>query len=111
MKPNPDSASYPNADPSAAELPDRLEVAWHDYYATAHEMPAHPAARDFLHRDLEQAVARLIPGDASVLEVGCGEGDLLAALPNARRAGLDYLPEVIERARARHPEIHFEVGD
>ena len=25
--------------------------------------------------------------------------------------GIDYLPEMIERARARHPDISFEVGD
>ena len=42
----------------------------------------------------------MIPADASVLEVGCGEGDLLAALPNARRMGIDYLPE---RSSARGP--------
>ena len=53
----------------------------------------------------------MIPADASVLEVGCGEGDLLAALPNARRQGIDYLPETIARARARHPGIGFEVED
>ena len=32
----------------------------------------------------------MIPADASVLEVGCGEGDLLAALPNRARTGVDY---------------------
>src|SRR6185312_3069151 len=52
-----------------------------------------------------------VPSDASVLEVGCGEGDLLAALPNAHRQGIDYLPEVVARAKARHPEVAFEVGD
>ena len=92
-------------------MPDALDAAWRDYYARAREMPAHTDARDFLHHDLKEAFARLIPADASVLEAGCGEGDLLAALPNARRMGIDYLPETIERARARHPDIRFEVGD
>ena len=73
---------------------------------------AHPAARDFLHaRHRRRRWPASIPADASVLEAGCGEGDLLAALPNARRAGIDYLPDAIERARARHPDISFEVGD
>ena len=36
---------------------------------------------------------------------------LLAALPNAIRHGIDYLPEVVASARARHPEIFFEVSD
>ena len=75
------------------------------------EMPAHPGARDFLYEDMKQAFSRIVPADASVLEVGCGEGDLLAALPNARRMGIDYLPDAIARARARHPDISFEVGD
>src|SRR5262249_39488613 len=60
---------------------------------------------------LKEAFGRLVPRDAAVFEAGCGEGDLLAALPNARRMGVDYLPEVVERARARHPDIGFEVAD
>jgi SAM-dependent methyltransferase len=92
-------------------LPDALDAAWRDYYARAREMPAHTNARDFLHHDLKEAFARIIPADASVLEAGCGEGDLLASLPNARRMGIDYLPDAIERARANHPDIRFEVGD
>jgi SAM-dependent methyltransferase len=77
----------------------------------AAQAPPHPAARDFLQRDLIGSLARLVPADAAVLEVGCGEGDLLAGLPNRRRMGVDYLPEVVVRARARHPDIAFEVGD
>jgi SAM-dependent methyltransferase len=94
--------------PSRAEA---LEATWREFYRRAGEAPRHAGARDFLHRDLIAALSRLVPADASVLEVGCGEGELLAALPNGRRKGSDYLPEVIERARARHPEIAFEVAD
>ncbi len=90
---------------------DALEATWREYYRHAGEAPRNPAARDFLHQDLAGALARLIPADASVLEVGSGEGDLLAALPNARRRGIDYLPETVARARARHPEIGFAVED
>jgi SAM-dependent methyltransferase len=91
---------------------DALEAAWRDYFRDAAAAPPrHPAARDFLHRDLAEALRRLIPEDASVLEAGSGEGDLLAALPNPARKGIDYLPELVERARARHPHIPFEVGD
>jgi SAM-dependent methyltransferase len=111
MKSNPKSAPGAGAEGGGAHLPDALEAAWRDYYARAREMPAHPDARDFLHRDLKETFARLIPADASVLEVGCGDGDLLAELPQSRRMGIDYLPDTIERARARHPGIPFEVGD
>ena len=95
MKSNPKSAGA-GAEASATQLPDVLDAAWRDYYARAREMPAHTNARDFLHHDLKEAFARIIPADASVLEAGCGEGDLLASLPNARRMGIDYLPDTIE---------------
>jgi SAM-dependent methyltransferase len=98
-------------DATATALPDALEAAWRDFFARAQEAPAHSGARDFLYRDLTEAFARLIPADASVFEAGCGEGDLLAALPNTRKLGADYLPDVVARARARHPDINFEVAD
>ena len=85
----------------------QLDATWREYYRRAAEPPRHPAARDFLHRDLQEALARLIPADASVLEAGARRGDLLAALPNARRHGIDYLPEMVAQARARHPGHHL----
>ena len=36
---------------------------------------------------------------------------LLAGLPNPVREGTDYLPEVVARARTRHPDLRFEVAD
>jgi SAM-dependent methyltransferase len=94
--------------PSRSEA---LEAAWREYYRHAAEQPRYPAARSAMHRDLQQALARLIPADARVLEAGCAEGDLLASLPQAVRHGVDYLPEVIAAARAKHPELSFEVED
>jgi SAM-dependent methyltransferase len=103
------SAEGEQAPLSRSEL---LAEAWRAYYRQASTQgPRHPAARDYLARDLAQTLARLVPEDASVLEVGCGEGELLAGLPNARRAGVDMLPEVVARARARHPGVSFEVGE
>jgi SAM-dependent methyltransferase len=97
------------ATPRASE---GLAQAWREYYARANlEQPRHRSARDYLLRDLEQALLRLVPPDASVLEVGCGQGDLLAALPNRVRTGVDMLPEVIETARRRYPGITFQVGE
>jgi SAM-dependent methyltransferase len=39
--------------------------------------------------------------------LGCGEGDLLAAVKPSYGVGVDFSPEVICRARARHPELSF----
>lgn len=52
---------------------------------------------------------------ASVLDVGCGLGHLLDFL-NGRGfegdyLGIDLMPEMVERARRRHPGARFEVMD
>jgi SAM-dependent methyltransferase len=52
----------------------------------------------------------LIPADASVLEVGCGSGDLLAQLKATRKAGVDLSANQIAAARLRLPEAEFYVG-
>ena len=64
-----------------------------------------------MNADLREALGRLIPSDASVLEVGCGWGDLIGALPQAKRAGVDFLPENVAEARRHYPEVKFEVAD
>lgn len=51
----------------------------------------------------------LIPAEASVLEVGCGAGELLAHLRARRRVGVDLSPRQIEAARERVPAAEFHV--
>jgi SAM-dependent methyltransferase len=53
---------------------------------------------------------------ARILEIGCGNGDVLADLVGlGARAehlhGLDLLPDLIETARRTHPAIRFDVGN
>ena len=45
----------------------------------------------------------MFPADASVLEVGCGGGDLLALLPNRDVTGVDLSSAQIDAARRRLP--------
>src|SRR5262245_52636321 len=100
-------APLPNSTRSEA-----LAKAWRDYFSRAAlDPPRRPGARNYLNEDLKAALGRLIPEDASVLEVGCGAGDLLAALPNRTRMGVDMIPDVIAEARRRHPELPFEVAE
>ena len=51
----------------------------------------------------------LIPADASVLEIGCGSGDLLSRLNAARKTGVDLSPHQIASARLRVPEADFHI--
>ncbi len=52
----------------------------------------------------------IMPG-LRVLEVGCGTGDLLAAVKPVYGVGVDLSGEMIARAKARHPQLHFIQGD
>ncbi len=51
----------------------------------------------------------------SVLDVGCGLGDLFSYLERTGRRcryhGVDIVPEMIEEAKKRHPTASFEVRD
>ncbi len=46
-----------------------------------------------------------------VLEVGCGTGDLLAALKPSYGVGVDFCPAMLQRARHEHPNLQFVEGD
>jgi SAM-dependent methyltransferase len=63
------------------------------------------------HRRLERIYRHLVPPGLRVLEVGCGEGDLLAALEPAAGVGVDLSGEMVRRAAARHPGLRFLQAD
>lgn len=65
----------------------------------------------FYHRSLEGFFSFIIPEGKRVLEVGCGNGDLLNSVHPAYGVGIDFAPEYIEIARKKYPELHFEVDD
>jgi SAM-dependent methyltransferase len=53
----------------------------------------------------------LIPGDSSILEVGCGSGELLNAVPGSRKVGIDISKVQIEVARRLVPAGEFHQAD
>ena len=52
---------------------------------------------------------QLRPSD-SVLEIGCGNGELLNELRGARKVGIDLSPEQVARGKERYPELDLRVG-
>ena len=63
------------------------------------------------YHDLVTAVHQaIVPPGASVLELGSGAGDLLAALAPSDGAGVDVSSGMVEIARSRHPELRFEIA-
>jgi len=63
------------------------------------------------HRRVEEIYRFLINPGQHVLEIGCGTGELLASLRPARGVGIDFSPEMIQRARAHHIGLEFIEAD
>jgi SAM-dependent methyltransferase len=52
-----------------------------------------------------------IAPDHRVIEIGCGEGDLLASVQPSYGLGVDFSNNMIQRARQRHPALDFICAD
>lgn len=65
----------------------------------------------YYHRRLTQIYRFLVSPGQRVIEIGCGQGDLLASIKPAVGVGVDFSREMIQRARQRHPEIRFIHAD
>ena len=57
------------------------------------------------HADDYKFMQFLVPPGKRVLELGCGRGDLLAALKPSYGVGVDFGAETIAKANARHPDL------
>lgn len=67
--------------------------------------------RRYYHRRLGEVYRLAIPPGSRVLDVGCAAGDLLASLQPSFGLGIDLSARMVERARQRHPHLHFEQGN
>ena len=65
----------------------------------------------YFYEDDRRYMRFLVPEGARVLELGCGIGDLLAALKPSLGIGVDFSPAMLEQARSRHPHLQFVLGD
>ncbi|HEV2846167.1 MAG TPA: class I SAM-dependent methyltransferase, partial [Thermoanaerobaculia bacterium] len=63
------------------------------------------------HRRLERVYRFLVPPGQRVLELGCGRGDLLAALKPSVGVGVDFSDEMVRRAAELHPDLSFLHAD
>ena len=65
----------------------------------------------FFHSEDERYLSFLIPEGSCVLDLGCGTGDLLAALKPARGVGMDFSAGMIRIARETYPDLEFIEAD
>lgn len=67
--------------------------------------------RNRTYHELVARIARFhVLPHASVLEIGCGSGNLLASLEPARGVGVDLSPRMVTLARELHPQLTFHVA-
>ncbi len=83
--------------------------AYHD--ATVAEVDRRKGRNRYYHREVQRLYAFLIPPGCSVLEVGCGAGDLLASVQPAFGVGIDFSRSAIRIARSRYPHLRFIVSE
>jgi ubiquinone/menaquinone biosynthesis C-methylase UbiE len=65
----------------------------------------------YYHKRLAEVYSFVISPGQRVLELGCAQGDLLAALKPSFGIGLDLSFEMIQRAKKKHPELSFIQAD
>lgn len=61
----------------------------------------------YYHRRLKEIYSHVIPAGSNVLELGCGNGELLAALNPQKGVGVDFSAEMIALASEQHPGLSF----
>ena len=63
------------------------------------------------YSDLEKIHKLLIPTGLRILEIGCGVGDLLAALKPSYGVGIELDVEASAFAQQRHPHLKFYLAN
>lgn len=66
---------------------------------------------EYYHRIVEKIYQGLVLPGQKVIEIGCSQGDLLAALKPSLGVGIDHSGEMIQRASRAHPELIFVQAD
>jgi len=69
------------------------------------------ARNQFYYNDHYRFMRFLVPEGARVLDLGCGVGDLLAALAPKNGVGVDMSPRMVEQARLNNPDFEIIEGD
>jgi SAM-dependent methyltransferase len=69
------------------------------------------ARNGFYYEEDERFTRFLIPPGQRVLDLGCGDGRLLATLRPRYGVGVDFSERMVDEARRRHPQLEFVVGD
>jgi SAM-dependent methyltransferase len=102
------SPAEPARDPAAERYRQERTAHWDE---VARRWEGRAGLAGAYHRRLARVYRFLVPPGLRVLELGCGTGDLLAALQPAVGLGVDLSGEMVRRAAERHPHLRFVQAD
>lgn len=100
-------AAGPVATPSDGSKAGRVRI----YDAIAKRRAEWQQRNAYYYDEVTRLVSGLVLPESRVLEIGCGLGDLLAAVRPTRGVGIEISARMVEQACARHPELEFCAAD
>src|SRR5260370_22118155 len=107
--PQPAQSIMEATDPgSQAEYTHRRRTYWDDF---ARNFSRWEGPRRYYQERLAEIFRFVVPPGMRILELGCGRGDLLAALRPSRGVGIDFSPTMAGLARERYPKLEFVEAD
>ena len=65
----------------------------------------------YYYDEQEKYFRFLVPKGLSILELGCGTGDLLNMLKPKRGVGIDFSPHMLDIAKKQYPDLEFRQAD
>ncbi len=65
----------------------------------------------YYHRKMRDLYRFFISSNKRILDLGCGNGDLLNSLSPDYGLGVDVSDKMIQTAEKKHPYLHFKLGD
>jgi ubiquinone/menaquinone biosynthesis C-methylase UbiE len=65
----------------------------------------------YYHSELVRLLRLQVPVGSTVLEIGCGAGELLAGLEPSLGVGIDLSPKMAQAAKQNHPALQIIAGD
>src|SRR5258708_12531727 len=89
---------------SQAEYTRHRRTYWEDF---ARNFSRWEGPRRYYQKRLAEIFRFVVPPGMRILELGCGRGDLLAALRPSRGVGIDFSPAMVALARYRYPKPQF----
>lgn len=83
-----------------------------DYFEqTAQKRDKWKRRNRFYQKTIEKQFSFIIPEGSTVLELGCGTGDLLNAVKPAKGIGVDFSKSMVEIAQTKYPNLEFLMAD